>query len=65
MEKGRSGNTTKKGKRICYEVSNGGLNGNMIKKAMRFTMKVVTVIGLKWEYDEKDNEIYYENSNGY
>ena len=34
-----------------------------MKKAMRFTEENSNGYWAKWEYDEKGNEIYFENSN--
>ena len=36
----------------------------MMKKTMRFTMRICKGSWSKWEYDEKGNEIYFENSDG-
>ena len=41
------------------------LNGSIMKKAMRFTMKIVSALGLNSKYDEKGNRSYFENSKGY
>ena len=66
-----NGNTMKKWKRQCdllWKIVNGllGLNPRSImKKAMRFTMKIVTAFGKKGEVCEKGNVIYVkENSKG-